>query len=64
MSYVNVRKGGRIKSGILAIEFPSHSEILFNKEQSYVGDGVGRVGAEEEKEMIQFVFSGNSLKSL
>lgn len=52
------------KSGILAIEFPSHSEILFNKEQSYVGDGVGRVGAEEEKEMIQFVFSGNSLKSL
>lgn len=55
---------GGIKADILAREFPSHTEIFCNKEQLYVGDGVGGVGAEEGKDMIQFVFSGNTLKSL
>jgi hypothetical protein len=50
-----------IKADVLNTVFKRHSEIFSSKEQSDVGDGLG---AEEGKDMIQFVFSGNSLKSL
>lgn len=51
-----MRETGEIKADILAREFPSHPEIFCNKEQLYVGVGVDGVGAEEGKDMIQFVF--------
>lgn len=53
-----------VEADILSTVFKSHSEISFKREQEDVGDGMGGVGAEEGKDMIQFVFPRNSLKSL